>query len=64
MNRKKNMPRPKSELTKSGRAIGVRVTELEYQEWIKLGGTKWLRAKLKANRQKSLNDKRPETLPE
>jgi len=58
------MPRPKSDLTKSGRAVGVRLTELEYQEWIKLGGTKWLRAKLKASRQKSINDKRPETLSE
>ena len=37
------MPRAKSELTKSGRAIGVRLTESEYNEWLKLGATKWLR---------------------
>ena len=37
------MPRPKSELTKSGKTIGVRVTQSEYEQWIKLGGAKWLR---------------------
>ena len=47
------MPRPKSEITKSGRTIGVRLTEWEYQEWKKLGGTKWLRAFLKESRLKS-----------
>ena len=37
------MPRPKSELTKSGRAIGVRLTQSEYEQWVKLGASKWLR---------------------
>ena len=37
------MPRPKSELTKNGRTVGVRLTESEYQQWVKLGATKWLR---------------------
>jgi len=37
------MPRPKSDLTKSGRAVGVRLREWEYQEWLNLGGTKWFR---------------------
>lgn len=37
------MPRPKSELTKSGRAIGVRLTQSEYKQWVKLGASKWLR---------------------
>jgi hypothetical protein len=37
------MPRPKSDLTKSGRAVGARLTEWEFQEWKKLGGIVWLR---------------------
>lgn len=41
------MPRPKSELTKSGKTIGVRVTQSEYEAYIKLGGIKWFRAFLK-----------------
>ena len=41
------MPRPKSELTKSGRAIGVRLTQSEYEQWIKLGASKWLRKLLR-----------------
>ena len=52
------MPRPKSELTKSGRAIGVRVTENEFQEWIKLGATKWLRTSLRESSQARLKKSR------
>jgi hypothetical protein len=48
------MPRPKTELTKSGRAIGVRLTESEYQQWIKLGATKWLRKLLQEKRDASV----------
>jgi hypothetical protein len=44
------MPRPKTELTKSGRAIGIRLTESEYQQWLKLGATKWLRKLLRDKR--------------
>jgi len=44
------MPRPKSELTKSGRAIGVRLTESEYQEWVKLGAARWLRSLLQESK--------------
>ena len=44
------MPRAKSELTKSGRAIGVRLTESEYQEWIKLGAARWLRSLLQESK--------------
>jgi hypothetical protein len=44
------MPRAKSELTKSGRAVGVRLTESEYQEWLKLGATKWLRSLLQESK--------------
>ena len=40
------MPRPKSELTKNGRAVGVRLTQSQYQEWKRLGATKWLRKTL------------------
>jgi hypothetical protein len=40
------MPRPKSELTKNGRAIGIRLTQSMYQEWVKLGATAWLRKQL------------------
>jgi hypothetical protein len=58
------MPRPKSELTKSGRTVGIRMSEWEYQEWRKLGSTKWLRMLLKQSKQKSINDQRPQTLSE
>lgn len=37
------MPRPKTELTKSGKTIGIRVTQSEFEEWLKLGASKWLR---------------------
>jgi len=48
------MPRPKSELTKNGRAVGIRFTESEYQQWIKLGATKWLRKLLQEKRDASV----------
>jgi hypothetical protein len=40
------MPRPKSEYTKSGKTIAVRATMLEWQEWRRLGGARWLRPML------------------
>jgi hypothetical protein len=40
------MPRPRSELTKSGRTIGVRVTQTEYAAFKSLGGSKWVRKML------------------
>ena len=46
------MPRPKSELTKSGKTVGVRVTQSEYEEYIKLGGSKWIRKLLQDSRDK------------
>jgi hypothetical protein len=46
------MPRPKSELTKSGKTIGIRVTESEYEEYMKLGGGAWLRKLLQNSRDK------------
>ena len=48
------MPRPKSDLTKSGRAVGVRMSEWEYQEWVRLGSTKWLRQQLMDSKRKQL----------
>ena len=55
------MPRPKTELTKSGKAIGVRVTQSEYDEWIKLGSSKWLRKQLQQSRDSRLNVPKPKT---
>ena len=46
------MPRPKSELTKSGKTIGIRVTQSEYEEYTKLGGSKWVRKLLHDSRDK------------
>jgi hypothetical protein len=44
------MPRPKSELTKSGKTVGVRLTQSEYKQWLKLGASKWLRKLLQEKR--------------
>jgi hypothetical protein len=44
------VPRPKSELTKSGKTIGIRVTQSEYEEYMKLGGGTWLRRMLQDRR--------------
>jgi len=44
------MPRPKTELTKSGKTIGIRVTQSEYEEYMKLGGGAWLRRLLQDRR--------------
>ncbi len=48
------MPRPKSELTKAGKIIGVRVTQSEYEQWLKLGASKWLRKLLQEKRDASV----------
>jgi len=44
------MLKPKRELTKNGRSISVKLTESEYEEWVKLGKGKWLRTFLKDSR--------------
>ena len=44
------MPRQKSELTKSGKAIGLRLTQSEYEEYVNLGGGTWLRRLLQDRR--------------
>jgi hypothetical protein len=41
------MPRPVSELTKSGKAITVRLTKSEYETYMRIGGVKWFRALLR-----------------
>jgi len=56
------MPRPKSELTKSGKTIGIRVTQSEYEEYMKLGGGKWLRKLLQQNRDKGKQNVRTDRL--
>jgi len=50
------MPRPKSERTGSGRTVGVRLSEWEFQEWKKLGSTKWLRQLLMESKKKRVAD--------
>jgi hypothetical protein len=53
------MPRPKSEMTKSGKTIAVRATLSEWNEFKRLGGTKWLRQlldkSLKKHQQEKIN---------
>lgn len=37
------MPRPKSELTKNRRFVGVYMTPEQHAEWKRIGGQEWLR---------------------
>jgi len=55
------MPRPKSELTKSGKTVAVRVTQSEHEEWVKLGKGKWLRALLRDSRFKRADVQKQKT---
>jgi hypothetical protein len=48
--RGKKVLKPKRELTKNGRSITVKLTQSEYDEWVKLGKGKWLRAFIKDSR--------------
>ena len=48
--RGKKVSRPKRELIKNGRTITARLTQSEYDEWVKLGRVTWLRALLKDKR--------------
>jgi hypothetical protein len=53
------MLKPKRELTKNGRAISVKLTQSEYEEWVNLGKGKWLRAFLKDSKfERRANDTR------
>jgi hypothetical protein len=40
----------KRELTKNGRSVSAKLTQSEYEEWVKLGKGKWLRSFLKDSR--------------
>ena len=42
--------RRKKEMTKNGRSVNVKLTQSEYDEWVKLGKGKWLRSFLKDSR--------------
>jgi hypothetical protein len=44
------MPRPKSELTTTQKRIGTRLTAWQYEEWKRLGATKWLKQMLTESR--------------
>jgi hypothetical protein len=40
------MPRPKSELTTTAKRIGAKLTTWQYEEWKRLGASKWLKQML------------------
>ena len=61
------MPRPKSEITKAGKTIGVRLTPNEYEAYVSLGGIKWIRETLRAYKKemvKEAHQKSPPSLKE
>ena len=37
------MPRPKSELTTTAKRIGAKLTQWQYEEWKRIGASKWLK---------------------
>jgi hypothetical protein len=49
------MPRPKSELTTSQKRIGAKLTTWQYEEWKRIGASKWLKQMLTESR-KNLNE--------
>jgi hypothetical protein len=49
------MPRPKSELTTTAKRIGAKLTTWQYEEWKRLGASKWLKQMLTESR-KNLNE--------
>jgi len=44
------MLKPRREVTKNGRGVSAKLTQSEYEEWVKLGKGKWLRSFLKDSR--------------
>jgi hypothetical protein len=47
----------KRELTKNGRSVSAKLTQSEYEEWLKLGKGKWLRAFLRDSKyERKLNE--------
>ena len=45
------MPRPKSELTLNQKRVTARLTQEDFKEWRKLGGSLWLREYLRRSAQ-------------
>jgi hypothetical protein len=52
------MPRPKTEMTKSGKTIAVRATLSEWNEFKRLGGASWLRRFLANSLEKHQQEKK------
>jgi hypothetical protein len=52
------MPRPKTEMTKSGKIIAVRATLSEWNEFKRLGSSAWLRKLLAQSLEKHQLDKK------
>jgi hypothetical protein len=50
------MPREKSEMTKNNKQIGIRLIPRHKDEWVRLGGVKWLREVLQKSIDKAKND--------
>jgi len=50
------MPRPKSDLTKNGKLVALRVTDAEHEEYMKLGAGKWFRKFLRESKEKRSKD--------
>jgi len=42
-------------MTKNGRGVSVKLTQSEYEEWVKLGKGKWLRGVLRDSKFERLN---------
>jgi Txe/YoeB family toxin of Txe-Axe toxin-antitoxin module len=49
------MPRPKSELTTTQKRIGTRLTQWQYEEWKRIGSTKWLKQLLTESYKKRIS---------
>jgi len=50
------MPRPKSELTNSQQRIGVKLTQWQYEEWKRLGASKWIKQVLTESYKKRIKE--------
>ena len=50
------MPRPKSELTNSQKRIGMRLTQWQYEEWKRLGASKWIKQVLTESYKKRMQE--------
>jgi len=50
------MPRPKSELTTRQKQIGVRLTVWQFEEWKRLGASKWIKKMLTESYKKRMQE--------